>query len=553
MIKDEINLIILRRRTAVHDSEIPKALSDAVDAIPDLSSPSGAKWNGVYELIEKIFGLPRENLYVTYLNKAANAQVRIAKQMPVGEPIHIAVGVCGKNDRSSKSYRSQAEVALRDRPVLSCVAYLWRVEGLDGDQNWEVLEVFARKSSPEASRLQELWPQLVVTEVEVERGRKLTSFVSSTSTALTDSIIRQLYQNSNVVLEGVPGTGKSFAVRDVVEQWRSVTKRELATTSVIVMHPSSSYEDLVEGLRPADGLTAESDYSNYSEIDLTSSGFRPRLGRLAALCKRSAEWPDADHLLVLDELNRANVPKALGELLLVMEHTKRARYDGSRWIPPVEGTVRLTYTGVRFWVPANLYVLATMNTTDRSVAPLDAALRRRFVFMRLEPLTANQVLSLAPSDEASSELFGDVLAVWEAINDDVLRPLLGPDCTLGHSYLFDLANSLLGVDSHEAKAIVKEFMRFKLLPQLIDVVENNGRENDLFSSNRSQLTSLQVQALDALDAVLEDMELLLAVEGDGLGRRLSVVDSREDGKPGPVQTSDSLLDESSSSSSQVEG
>ena len=78
--------------------------------------------------------------------------------------------------------------------------------------------------------------------------------------------------------------------------------------------------------------------------------------------------PDIDHLLVLDEINRANVPKVFGDLLLVLEYDKRATFTGDTWETRPDGEAVLHQSGVRFWVPDNLYVLGTMNTSDRSVS-----------------------------------------------------------------------------------------------------------------------------------------------------------------------------------------
>lgn len=235
--------------------------------------------------------------------------------------------------------------------------------------------------------------------------------------------IRVLRRFKNVVLEGPPGVGKSHVVRAIAEQWTSQTGRTLSGDGsgryAITLHPNSSYDDFVEGLR----------YSDAAQAFVRRDGF---LLNVIADAKAS---PDADFLVLIDELNRANVPRVLGDLLLTMEASKRSRWDGTAWIGGVE--VTLPYSGVTFSVPSNVYLLATMNTTDRSVAPLDSALRRRFGFVRVSPLGGAELsaqISAVDGDEAAAAL---ARSVSELTNlNAALELCLGPDATIGHSHLF---------------------------------------------------------------------------------------------------------------------
>src|SRR5207247_595935 len=101
-----------------------------------------------------------------------------------------------------------------------------------------------------------------------------------------------------------------------------------------------------------------------------------------------------DFLVLLDEINRCNVPKVLGDLLMALEVTKRARWNTVTEQWEDGAVVTLPYSSSLLFVPDNLYIVGTMNTSDRSVAPLDAALRRRFAFVRMEPI-ANDDLAAA--------------------------------------------------------------------------------------------------------------------------------------------------------------
>jgi MoxR-like ATPase len=381
-------------------------------------------------------------------------------------------------------------------------------------------DVVAGDSASQAllDRIISVWPAVRVHDREdVWGGANLHSSIPSLSAMDPAPLIELLQHRKNVVLEGVPGTGKSFAVRAITAAWQSVTGRELAEPRVVVLHPSSSYEDLVEGLRPGQVSAGPVEFTNYP-AHAADTDFRPHLGRFGELCRDAAGRPDVDFLLVLDELNRANVPKAMGELMLLLDRTKRAKWDGEAWVAPADGTAMLTYTGVRFWVPENVHVLGTMNTTDRSVAPLDAALRRRFDFLRLEPMAAATLQSeLAPDGEADPFLL-EVLDVWHELNEHVLRPMIGPDAVLGHSYLFELHDQLEQAPANR-ELLTRAFLLHTLIPQLVESVAASGREEDIFGGEPTDRPT----AIQDLDGLLNEFGLSLQLQGNGLGRRVTAV------------------------------
>lgn len=248
---------------------------------------------------------------------------------------------------------------------------------------------------------------------------------------LSDEVIGALQRFRNVILEGPPGTGKTFVVEGLAALWSTATGRPLlgdgSGAYAITLHPSTSYEDFVEGLR----------------YEQRTGSFQLRNGFMTRVVVEAEAHPDADFLLLLDELNRANVPKVLGDLLLTLEPSKRTHWDGSAWAGGV--SVTLPYSGRLFSVPDNVYVLGTMNTSDRSIAPLDAALRRRFAFVRVRPLRAAALSAelTASRGPGVASLAATSIQRLDELNAHVLRPVLGPDGELGHSYLFDLAPAAL--------------------------------------------------------------------------------------------------------------
>ena len=247
----------------------------------------------------------------------------------------------------------------------------------------------------------------------------------------------------NVILYGPPGTGKTYVTASRCvgicdgeepaddEQMRR-RYRDLVTEGrieFVTFHQSYGYEEFVEGLRPETG----------------SGGIRLKAtnGVLKRIARRAQESEGEPYVLVIDEINRANVSKVLGELITLLEEDKRQGAEN-------EVAVTLPHSGERFTLPANLYLLGTMNTADRSIALLDTALRRRFQFEELAP---NPTLL-----KATAEATGvDLPAVLATMNER-LEWLLDRDHLIGHAW-FMTAGS---------RAEVDEVMRRKIIPLLAE-------------------------------------------------------------------------------------
>jgi hypothetical protein len=295
--------------------------------------------------------------------------------------------------------------------------------------------------------------------------------------------LRPLFKvNRNLVLEGVPGTGKSHEIS------RLAGAQFAQPITTIVMHPAIGYEDMIEGVRPTAGgfesganlnpkSGAEWFHECYGEDAARASSesespFGVRGGQFLLACSRACKEPDGKFLIVLDEINRCNVPRAFGELLLSIEASKRWHWkEGTKKWEGDSPSVTLPYSGLQFFVPDNLYILGTMNTSDRSVAPLDQALRRRFAFHRLEPMSPAD-LKQALDGFGASALVGSAIDCWHALNK-TLEAELGADMMLGHSYFFD-AKRLKEQGSEEAEAL-RSTWRYSLLPQLFEILHIANR------------------------------------------------------------------------------
>ena len=375
-----------------------------------------------------------------------------------------------------------------------------------------------------------------------------------------DPVFEALVAFKNVVLEGVPGTGKSYTIERLAENWKARTGRELLTFHgrpyrALVLHPSSSYEDFIEGLRPV----AESASATFFDQPITSSGtFGLQDGFFLSVCAAAVAAPDKDVLVLLDELNRCNVPSVFGDLLLTLEASRRARYKHTKvgasvsardWTTPTPA--QLPYSRRTFFVPDNVYVIATTNTTDRSVAPLDSALRRRFAFHRLEPEMPTVDVLHSNVSAPARELFSTSASVLHDLNDHALRPCLGPDAVLGHSYLYAVATTLKNaVGVEQAITQLKLYWQYTIVPQLIDSVRAFGAENLLDPQTRSDwfaehgdLESLATTASNALaqldDFLRKSLELQIVVEGTGLARGARIAAQRNPAAGGPEPMADS--------------
>ena len=235
----------------------------------------------------------------------------------------------------------------------------------------------------------------------------------------------------NIILYGPPGTGKTYHARrralallghcdastapdhQVTARWNR--SREAGQVAFCTFHQAFAYEDFMEGLR----ATTEDGNVKYELKD----------GIFKTIAHAAARQPEKAFVLVIDEINRANIAKVFGDIITLLEPDKRLGQ-------PREIRAQLPGSKESFGVPANLHVLSTMNTADRSIALMDVALRRRFSFEEMMPCSKalGQHLEERTEDENLRQL---VLAVFEKLNER-LRFLLDRDHQIGHAYFFDI-------------------------------------------------------------------------------------------------------------------
>lgn len=217
-------------------------------------------------------------------------------------------------------------------------------------------------------------------------------------------IFELLLDKYNVVLYGPPGTGKTREAFQLAKLWRA--KFGQGTVYQVTFHPSYCYEDFMEGLRPtSDG-----------------SGFEVKEGVFKKICKEASAAIHKKFLLIIDEINRGDVARILGELTTLIEGDKRGQ-NYSTLLPVSKES---------FWVPDNLFILGTMNTADKSISLMDLAIRRRFLFYPLRPNPS----VLEDNRSFQQEIQGIHLSqLLIAINQRLMDVGIDRDRALGHSYL----------------------------------------------------------------------------------------------------------------------
>jgi hypothetical protein len=215
----------------------------------------------------------------------------------------------------------------------------------------------------------------------------------------------------NLILQGAPGVGKSFVAKRLA--YLLLEGKDTGRVETVQFHQSYSYEDFVQGYRP-DG----------------KGGFTLRDGVFHRFCEKASLSPGRPHVFVIDEINRGNLSKILGELMLLIERDKR----GPGW------ATTLTYSKPdepRFFVPENLYLLGMMNSADRSLSIVDYALRRRFSFELLEPMfSSDRFQDFLVHYGIPKEIVALIVARMTALNQAICedRVNLGPGYRVGHSF-----------------------------------------------------------------------------------------------------------------------
>lgn len=238
-----------------------------------------------------------------------------------------------------------------------------------------------------------------------------------------DDVITTLDERKQIILYGPPGTGKTYSARRIAKHVAG------DGVKIVQFHPSYAYEDFFEGFRPRDDGDGR-------------LSFQLREGPLRQIARAAMSDPTVPWVLIIDEINRGNIAKIFGELYFLLEYR--------------DSSISLQYSSDKpFVLPKNLFIIGTMNTADRSIAMVDAAIRRRFAFLELHP---------------DSEPVGGLLERWLEANvrsSERARLLRALNSELGEEHRdFQIGPSYLMRSSADTEAGLERIWRYDILPLL---------------------------------------------------------------------------------------
>ena len=246
-----------------------------------------------------------------------------------------------------------------------------------------------------------------------------------------DILVNLLKTKKNIILQGAPGTGKTFAAKRLA--YSIIGSKDDERVKLIQFHQSYSYEDFIMGYRP------------------TENGFKLETGVFYDFCNKAKDDPNNDYFFIIDEINRGNLSRIFGELFMLIESDKRGQ----------EYKVNLLYDkNKEFYVPNNLYIIGLMNTADRSLAFLDYALRRRFAFFDMMPGFDNENFK-KDLEKLKNDKFKNLIDCIKNLNEEIKNDeSLGVGFQIGHSFFCNLKND------DKLDESLKRIVMYEILPLL---------------------------------------------------------------------------------------
>ena len=405
------------------NSEFLKYFAPLIQAIKDLGGSATRK--EAHEKVIELMDITEEELSVTYEKTGAS---RVLNQIDFA-----------RNDLAHEGFISSGTKGVWALTELGMnIDMTMELAGLI-HMKWVKINTAKRKGEP-------------IPEIDLSKhykkkiDRKYTKEDFLKDVFLTESEYDKLHslvlRKKNIILQGAPGVDKTFSAKRLA--YSIIGEKNENRICMVQFHQNYSYEDFIMGYRPND-----------------SGGFELQSGVFYNFCIRCKENPDKPYFFIIDEINRGNLSKIFGELLMLIETDKRGE----------KNSLNLVYERKLFYIPENLHIIGMMNTADRSLAMIDYALRRRFSFYTMQPAFENSDKN-GFSDytaEIHCELYHSVIAKIRELNDTIRKDsTLGKGFEIGHSYF-----------APENKAdIDDEWVRGVVEYEIIPLIEEYWFDND---------------------------------------------------------------------------
>lgn len=342
----------------------------------------------------------KRRIFQNFLDAKAGDQVIGYESNPVKQV--VAIGQISAEQDGEKLFLKKTEglsspidyEALKSCPELEHMQYFQNAQGslfkLTKEEYDFILDIIREENpvmtehSIEAYTKDDFLDEVYMTEKQYER------------------LVTVLCNKMNLILQGAPGVGKTFTARRLA--WSMMGEKDDSRIEFVQFHQNYSYEDFMMGYKPVE------------------DGFELKYGIFYRFCQKAANQPDKKFFFIIDEINRGNMSKIFGELLMLIEKD----YRGTK--------ATLAYNGLSFSVPKNLYIIGMMNTADRSLAMIDYALRRRFSFFEIEPGFDSEGF-IRYQNRLNNEILNRLVSKIKELNNTIaLDKSLGRGFCIGHSY-----------------------------------------------------------------------------------------------------------------------
>lgn len=301
----------------------------------------------------------------------------------------------------------------------------------------QLLELFVKEETEESKEVEHTYPPYTREDFLNDVFMREDEY---------SKLVNILKIKKNIILQGAPGVGKTFAAKRIA--YSIMGEKDIERVMMVQFHQSYSYEDFIMGFRP-----------------VTGGGFDLKKGAFYNFCKKAEEDKENDYFFIIDEINRGNISKIFGELFMLIENDKRGI------------SMQLLYSDEKFAVPKNVYIIGMMNTADRSLAMLDYALRRRFAFIEMKPGFDTDGFNEYAA-ELNNESFNKLILCKKDLNGVIASDeSLGEGFQIGHSYFCNLSQESI------SKETMESIVEYELIPMLKEYWFDEPSKVSMWSDN----------------------------------------------------------------------